>query len=83
MSRFSIPSTLGKKSAVVLTTEYLPCLNTLKMVLASGCEITGVVFCNKNNWNKRVKQEIHIIRKHGLLKRFSQITVSLDLRKSF
>tara|TARA_B100001971_G_C18238130_1_gene568811 strand:- start:884 stop:1735 length:852 start_codon:yes stop_codon:yes gene_type:complete len=77
MSRFSIPSTLGKKSAVVLTTEYLPCLNTLKMVLASGCEITGVVFCNKNNWNKRVKQEIHIVRKHGLLKRFSQITVSL------
>ena len=45
------------KSAVVLTTHYLPCLNTLKEVLASNCVVTGVVFCNKKGLYHRVFQE--------------------------
>ncbi len=77
MGRISMLSSTGEKSAVVLTTEYLPCLNTLKMVLASECTITGVVFCNKNSLYGRVKQEIRLVKKYGLLKRLSQIVVSL------
>ena len=77
MGQIRMSSSEGEKSAVVLTTEYLPCLNTLKVVLESGCVITGVVFCRKNSLNERFKQELHIIKKYGLLKRLSQIIVSL------
>jgi len=65
------------KSAVVLTTHYLPCLNTLKEVLASDCVVTGVVFCNKKGLRNRVFREIKRIKQYGLLKRISQCSVSL------
>jgi len=66
-----------EKSAVVLTTKYLPCLNTLKMVLQSDCVVTGVVFCDQIGVHYRIVKEIKRIRKYGFLKRLSQITVSL------
>ena len=39
--------------------------------------MTGVVFCNQTGVHNRVVKEIKRIRKYGLLKRLSQITVSL------
>ena len=77
MDNIVVSSTDKDRSAIVLITNITPCVYTLKKVLETKCKIVGIVFCEKKGFSYRFKKEIRDIKKYGLFKRLSQISLSI------
>ena len=68
---------IKRKSIVILISKNIPCLFTLKKIIAKDCFIKGVVICEKKGFFYRIRKEINDIKKYGLFKRLSQILLSI------
>lgn len=65
------------RSAVILVGSSIECCFSLNNILKTKCNIAGVVFCNQGGLNSRLLYERKVLAKYGLLKRFSQILLSV------
>tara|TARA_B100000315_G_scaffold242607_1_gene264984 strand:+ start:204 stop:1037 length:834 start_codon:yes stop_codon:yes gene_type:complete len=77
MKKIVLPHSIKERSAIILVTKELPCLFTLKKILDSSCKVNGVIFCDRKKWIDRLKKEIRDIKNYGLIKRLSQIFLSI------